>query len=187
MKYNLLNKRFVITGVVIFIFFVVSCGTLKIGGGSFGYNLKGVTISPECKTAYVMPFKNQAAVVQPLLSQKLTEKLKDKLLSQTHLKLANGSGDITFDGTIESYTIQPMAPQAGSVVTAALNRLSVTIKVKYTNSKDSKWEYDKSFTRYVDYPASKNPSDIENAVGGDYDTMIDNLVQDIFDAAFVNW
>jgi hypothetical protein len=164
---------------------VISCGSVRIGGGSFGYNLKGVTINPECKTANVFPFKNQAAVVQPMLSQKLTEKLKDKLLSQTHLKLTNGSGDITFDGTIESYTIQPMAPQAGSVVTAALNRLSVTIKVKYTNVKDSKWEYDTSFTRFVDYSANKNPSDIENS--SEYDAMIDQLIQDIFDKAFVNW
>ena len=184
MRFNGVYKFYGIVTTVI-ILTCGGCGSIKIGGGSFGYNLKGVTIPPECKTANVEYFKNQAPIVEPQLSQKLTEKLKDKLLSQTRLKLTNGTGDINFQGSIENFTTQPIAPQGGDVVTAAANRLSITIKVKYSNSKDSKWEYETSFTRFIDYNANKNPSDAQNSA--DYDTMLDQLVQDIFDRAFVNW
>jgi hypothetical protein len=184
MKFNIISKITFISGIV-FLGFIANGCTFRIGGASFGYDMKGVTINPECKTANVEYFKNQASIVQPTLAQDLTEKLKDKLLSQTPLKLTNGTGDINFQGSIESYTTQPMAPQGGNVVTAALNRLSITIKVKYSNSKDSKWDYETNFTRYVDYPADKNPSDIEGS--SDYKDMLDHLIQDIFDRAFVNW
>jgi len=174
-----------IAQIVWFGFGLVECGTIRIGKASFGYDLKGVTINPECKTANVEYFKNQAAIVQPTLSQDITEKLKDKLLSQTPLKLTNGTGDINFEGTIESFTTAPIAPQGGQVQTAAANRLSVTLKVKYSNAKDPKWDYETSFTRFLDYSADKNPTDIVGS--DDYKAMLDQLVQDIFDKAFVNW
>ena len=156
-----------------------------MGKTSFGYDLKGVRIPPECKTACVLYFQNHAPLIQPMLSRDITEKLRDKILSQTPLKLTNANGDVNFEGAIESYTTQPMAPQGGNTITAALNRLSITIQVKYTNSKDSQWDYDTKFTRYIDYESEKNLNDIE---GSDkYKEMLDLLVQDMFDKAFVNW
>jgi hypothetical protein len=185
MKISIFTKCFSVVGFAIVLLVMGGCGTIKIGNGSFGYNLSGAKVDPRCKTAFVEYFKNQAAIVQPLLAQKLTDKLKDKLLSQTSLKLVTNTGDVNFQGTVESYNTQPMAPQAGAVPTAAMNRLTISIKVKYTNAIDSQWEYDTNFSRYVDYAATKNLNDVENS--NEFNDMIDKLIQDIFDRAFVNW
>jgi hypothetical protein len=185
MKINVFIKLWGITGIAFSIFLMTGCGTIRIGNASFGYDLKGAQINPKCKTAFVDYFKNQASLVQPSMAQKLTDKLKDKLLSQTSLKLTNGTGDINFQGTIENYATQPIAPQAGNVIAAAMNRLTITIKVKYSNAVDPKWDYETSFSRYLDYASERNLNDVENS--SEFDTMLDQLVQDIFDKAFVNW
>jgi hypothetical protein len=187
MKLKVLIKYFELTGIVLLIFTLVGCGTIRIGNASFGYDLKGAQINPKCKTAFVDYFKNQAALVQPALALKLTDKLKDKLLSQTALKLTNvtNGADIYFQGTIENYATQPMAPQSGNVIAAAMNRLTVSIKVKYSNAIDNKWDYETNFSRFIDYASDRNLNDVENS--SEYDTMLDQLIQDIFDKAFVNW
>jgi hypothetical protein len=184
MNVNIFNRLSSFLGIALLSLILVSC-KITFGGRSFGYDLKGVRISPECKTAGVDYFKNQASLVQPLLAQKLTEKLKDKILSQTSLKLTNGTGDITFSGIIDGYATEPKAPLGGDNVTAALNRLTVSIKVKYTNSKDPQYEYDTNFSEYIDYRAEQNLDQVENSK--DFDNMLDRLVQAIFDRAFVNW
>jgi hypothetical protein len=183
MNINFMSKYGLLSVLTFAIITLVAC-SIKVGGGSFKYDLKGAQIPQSCKTAYVAYFKKQTSLGQPMLSQKLTDKLKDKLLAQTSLKLTNSNGDINFEGTIENYTTQPMAPQSNQVQ-AALNRLSVTIKVKYTNTKDSKFEYDTSFTRFIDYSSSQNLSTVENSP--DFDKILDQLIQDVFDRAFVNW
>lgn len=187
MKITTNTKFWIQSCFVLLLLSTAGCGTIKIGSGSMGYDLKGAQIDPRCKTAYVDYFKNQASLVEPLLAQKLTDKLKDKLLSQTALKLTTntGAGDINFQGTIESYTTQPMAPQSGNVVAAALNRLSITIKVRYSNAVDPKNDYESSFTRYIQYPSERNLNDVQTS--SDYTNMLDQLIQDIFDRAFVNW
>ena len=186
MRIKIFSKFGVCIALAFFLVTMAGCGVIRIGGGSFGYDLKGAQIDPKCKTAFVDYFKNQASLVQPLLAQKLTDKLKDKILSQTSLKLTNSTtADISFQGSIESYSTQPMAPQSGAIITAALNRLTVTIKVKYSNAIDSKWEYETNFSRYIDYPSEKDLNNVENS--SDFDDLIDKLIQDIFDKAFVNW
>jgi hypothetical protein len=146
------------------------------------YSLSGASISKEVKTATVPYFQNRAQQVQPMLSRNLTEKLKDKIQSQTTLKLVNESGDALFEGVITNYSTQPMAIQGDN--TAAKNRLSITVSVKYTNAKDSQYEYETSFTRFEDYDSNKTLDSVENDL---IDKIADQLVEDIFNRAFVNW
>lgn len=185
MKFNIINKYLGASGLVLLFLLQAGCSTIRIGNASFGYDMKGVQLDPRCKTAFVDYFKNQAALVQPTLALQLTDKLKDKILSQTSLKLTNGTGDINFQGNIENYATQPMAPQANNVVGSAMNRLTVSVKVKYSNAIDSKWDYETNFSRYIDYASDKNLNDVENST--EYGAMLDQLIQDIFDKAFVNW
>ncbi len=116
------------------------------------------------------------------LSQNFTEKLKDKFISQTSLALADKNGDLTFEGSITNYTIAPIAIQANEV--AAQNRLSITVNVKFTNLKDEKQNFETSFTRYVDYDATKNLSSLETGLIEEINTQ---LVDDIFNKAVINW
>lgn len=155
------------------IFLFTSCGI---------YSLTGASISPDVKTAEIPYFQNRASVVQPMLSRELTEKLKDRIQSQTSLKLVNESGDVVFEGEITGYTVTPAAITGENV--AAKNRLTVTVRVRYTNNKESQYDFDTSFSRFADFDSNASLDAVESEL---IDQIGDFLVEDIFNRAFVNW
>ena len=158
---------------------ILLCGS---GSCKMSYSFKGTTIDPRIQTYAVSNFNNRAAVVQARLSQNLTDALKDKVQNQTSLKLVNGFGDVEFSGDITNYDTRPTAITGQE--TAALNRFTITIRVKYTNSVNPELSFDQSFSRYEDYSSSRNLADVEEDLS---QLILDNIVEDIFNRAFVNW
>lgn len=151
-------------------------------GGCRVYTFSGASISPEIKTVSIGYFTNRASIVQPTLSQSFTEKLKDKFVSQTNLRLTDTDSDISFEGYINDYHTQPIAIQGNE--TAAQNRLSITVFVKFVNTKDPKQSFESPFTRYYDYNSQISLSSIEQEAI----TQINRtLVDDIFNRAVSNW
>ncbi len=148
------------------------------------YGLSGASIHPEAKTISVNYFQNNAPLVNPQLSQKLTDGLKDKFVSQTSLVLVNGIGDLHFTGEITGYATKPMAIKEGDV--AAENRLTVTIRVTYVCSKDPEatFDFDKTFSRYQDYSSEKDLNQVETELT---EIIVEQLVEDIFNESVVNW
>lgn len=186
MKIRKINPILTVAIAAMIIFF--SGCTFRVGKGAFGYNMKGVNIPSDCKTASVQYFVNRAPIIQPALAQDLTERLRDKILSDTPLKLtsASATGDVNFSGIITGYSTQPIAAQAGPNPTAAQNRLTISITVSYHNAKDPQWDFDnKSFSRFIDYESNRTLTDIEH--DDKYAEMLDLLIQDAFNQAFVNW
>jgi hypothetical protein len=146
------------------------------------YSFTGASISPEVKTITILFFQNRAPLIQPSLSQSFTEKLKEKFVSQTNLRLIDESGDLQLEGYISNYSAQPIAIQGTE--TAALNRLSIAIYVKFTNQKDPKQNFETTFTRYADYDSKKNLSEVELSL---IDDVNKQLVDDIFNKSVSNW
>ena len=146
------------------------------------YSFTGASIPTEAKTVSVQYFSNKAATVQATLSQVFTERLKDMFVEQTNLTLSENDGDLAFSGYISKYQIKPMAIKADE--TAGQNRLTIAVKVTYHNSFDAKSSFEQTFSRYRDYESSKNISDIESAL---IEEITKELVEDIFNKAFVNW
>jgi len=146
------------------------------------YSFTGASISPEVKTIAISYFPNKAPMVQPTLSQKLTDALKDKFISEANLDLVPEDGDLEMEGEIIGYSIMPQAIQGDE--TAALNRLTITLKVKFVNHYDEKQNFETSFSHFVDYDSSINLANIEDQLN---DEIIEELVQDIFNKAVVNW
>lgn len=154
----------------------------SLSGCSMKYSFSGASISSEMKTVSVKDFQNRAPVVFTSLSRDLSEGLKDRFQSQTKLKLINGIGDAHFEGEIRDYKTQPLALQANEVT--ARERLSITIWVKYINAFDPKQNFETTFTRYEDFDSSTGLTAVEADL---VKKMIDQLTQDIFNKAFVNW
>lgn len=146
------------------------------------YSFSGVNISPEVQTYSVQYFANRAPIVQAQLSQVFTDALMDKIETNTSLDLSNSGGDVDFSGEITNYETRPTAITGQE--TAARNRLTITVRVKYTNVTDPELDYDTSFSRFEDYDASKNLSDVENEL---IELIVENLIEDIFNRAFVSW
>ena len=163
--------------IVVTVPFISGCKTVKLT-----YSFSGVNISAEIKTVTVEYFPNRAPVVQAQLSQLFTDALIDKIQSNTSLELVPAGGDVTFSGEIRNYETKPTAITGSE--TAARNRLTITIRVVYTNNVDPDADFESSFSRYEDYDSSQNLADVENEL---IELIIENILEDIFNKAFVNW
>lgn len=153
-----------------------------IQGCRVSYSFTGAAISPEVRTFTVYYFPNRARLVNPNLSQQLTEALQDKLTRQTSLDMLSESGDLEFEGQITGYETRPMNIKEGDV--AAQNRLTVTIKVKYTNNKNHDDDWEKSFSAYEDYNSTQSLNEVEDAL---MEEILVKLTEDIFNASIANW
>ena len=159
---------------------VISLASLMYACGV--YSFTGASISPDIKSISIQRFPNNALLIEPTLSEKLTNEIRDKFSSETNLILLDKGGDLRMEGQIVGYKTQPVAIQANQ--TAALNRLSITIKVTFTNTKDPTMDYESTFTRYEDYPSSQNLASVQETL---IDQINEMLVDDIFNKAVVNW
>ena len=125
------------------ILLIASCIALSACKG--GYSFTGADISADTKTFTVEFFPNHASLVQPTLSNVFTETLKDKFLSQTSLNLVNDNGDLYFEGEITSYNVTAQAYQGNE--TSALTRLTIGVRVKFTNNIEPSKSFESSFSR----------------------------------------
>ena len=155
---------------------------LLLAGCRMSVSLTGGTVDARAKTVAINTFPNNAALVNPTLSQSFTTALKDKIQGQTPLTIVANDGDYTIDGEITGYTVNPVAIQGND--TPAMNRLTITVRVRFYNRFDEKQNFDQSFSRYADYYSSQNLSSVEAGLVSD---ISEALTDDIFNKAFVNW
>ena len=160
--------------VTFLIFAVVAC--------KISYSFSGASISPQVKTLSVQRFYNRAANVMPGLDQSLTDAIIDKCRSQTNLTIVSELGDVDFEGEITDYKTQPVTVAADSY--AQTNRFTISVKVKFTNTVEPNLSYDQTFSRYMDYDANLDLSAVEQDLSS---KIIEMIVEDIFNRAFVNW
>ncbi len=149
-----------------------SCGIYSFTGADYG----------NAKTVTVHYFDNKAPIINPDLAPMLTEKLQNKFITQTPLTLVENNGDLEFSGTITGYRVSTAQVQAGE--TAAANRLTITVRVKFVNHLDETKSYNKTFTWYADFDADKNLADVEYDL---IDEITSKIVEDIFNDAVTNW
>ena len=150
-----------------------SCGIYKFNGGSNG----------DAKTIQVDFFSNQASLIEPQLSQRFTQEMQDLFLRQTNLDLTNTGGDLRFEGEITGYRINPMS--ATSQQTAAQNRLTITVNVRFYNRLKEEEDFEKQFSFYSDFDA--NAQLTGGVLDGALDEILERVIQDIFNASLGNW
>ena len=156
-------KELRISAFLITLSFLLSCS----------YSFTGASISPDVKTVSIDYFKSVAQQAPPKLEQTFTEALRDVFISQTNLKLVTNNGDLQLDGKI-----------VGTDQIANAERLTITVRVRFINTKEPKNNFERSFEKFQDYDATKNLQDIENELISDINQQ---LCQSIFDAAVSNW
>ena len=167
--------RFKILAFSILAVLLTFCGSIK-------YSFTGASFTPDTKTVSILYFPSYAPLAKPTLSKTFTEGLKDIFINQTNLSLVESNGDLQFSGDISDYKTAPIAITSSE--TAALNRLTITVKVKFINTKDDQRSFETSFTRYADYDSSQDLSNVEDELITNITTQ---LIQDIFNKAASNW
>lgn len=155
---------------------------LPLQGCTGGYSFTGASIPPGAKTISVATFPNYAATVNPQLSQKLTDELMQMFASQTPLSVTTADGDLQVSGQITGYDTRASALSSSDEV--SMNRLTITIKVKFVNQIDPNADFEQQFSRYRDYAATQDFSAVESGLMSE---IVTELCEDIFNKAVVNW
>jgi hypothetical protein len=152
---------------------ITSCGIYSLTGGNTG-NAKSIQIDF---------FPNNAPLVEPVLTQRFTNDLQDLFTRQTNLTLTNSNGDLYFSGEITDYRIMPMSGTSNQ--TAAQNRLTVTVNVRFINKLEEKDDFEKTFSFYSDFGANSQLTGavLESAL----DEIVERITQDIFNASVAKW
>ncbi len=162
---------------------ILLAGILILGLSACGiYSFTGASIPPQASTISVDYFPNNAQLIEPTLSQVFTEALQDKFLQQTNLRLVEERGHLHFEGSITGYTTQPTAITGTDQ--AALNRLTISVRVIYFSEFEPGNEFERVFSRFYDYPSNLSLSAVEDQA---ITTIVEALVEDIFNTAVVNW
>jgi len=161
---------------------MLGTGIVLLNSCIIKYSFSGASIPAGVKTVSIQYFQNRANLVQPGLSQFLTDALIDKCKAQTNLGLVNGIGDVNFEGEITDYNTRPLTVAADAQ--AATNRFTISVKVKFTNAVNPDFSYEQNFSRYEDYDSNLELSQVEKDLS---DKIVALLVEDIFNRAFVNW
>lgn len=146
------------------------------------YSFTGTSIQPDVKTVTINYFEYQALKVNPSLSNDLTEAMKDKFKKLTKLEQVDIDGDLELSGAVTGYDVKATAVTANEV--AAQNRLTVTVKITFTNRKYPEDDFEKSFSAYSDYDSTSSLDAVESTL---CEEIIDKLVEDIFNASVANW
>jgi hypothetical protein len=169
-------------GIKLYILLIMPVLAVLNGCKFISYSLREGNIAPEVKTISIAYIENSASVVVPQLSQQLTDKLRQKYLSETRLSLVNTDGDYDIKGRVTAYVSEPIALQAGQ--TASRNQLRITMQVQFTNTKNAKASFSDSFTQYAEYASSSNLASVEQQLIGE---ISDKLVQAIFNRTLSDW
>jgi hypothetical protein len=146
------------------------------------YSLSGASIPPDAKTFSVAYFPNNAPMVAPILSATMTDELTQRFASRTNLAQVEDGGDFAFEGEIVGYSSTTSSVSSGDY--ALQNRLTITVKVKFTNAIDDKMSFNKNFSAYADYDSTRLLNEVESEL---IPQIVEQLVTDIFQAAASNW
>ena len=147
------------------------------------YTFKGISIDyTKVSTFSLGDFPNNSSNVVPTLSQDFREALRLKVLSESRLGSTTANGDVEFNGSITNYQITSVAPQPGE--TTQFNRLTITIQVEFINNTDPEQNWKQSFNWFADYDANENLQTVQEDL---HETIITELVENVFNKAFTNW
>jgi len=171
-----MTRKRIVAGALLFMvsWLAQSCFT-------FSLTTKDASIPLEAKTISVQYFQNMARIVEPVLSQQITDDFKDYIQGNTKLILINGSGDLDFEGSITGYEVKPVSITSEQ---ASQNRFTITVNVRYTCSVKEDMDFESSFSRYEDFSSTANFEDVKAELT---ENIVKLLIEDIFNKAFVNW
>ncbi len=148
------------------------------------YTFTGASVSPDLKSISIENFINRSQNGNTAITQDLTDKLKNRLVQETPLRLVNADGDLQFKGVLTGYVVSSQAPTGGATPLGAINRLTMTVTVECINNNNDELSWSAPFSRFADYPSTTNLLQVEREL---WDNINRQIVDDIFNRAFVNW
>ncbi|WP_295730073.1 LptE family protein [uncultured Muribaculum sp.] len=146
----------------------------KFNGSAIDYNVY--------KTIHIGQFPIRAALVYPPLQQTFENALLDYVARNTRLQVNDGMSDLNLEGEITGYSLSPQAVTENAI--ASKTRLTITVRIRYTDSKNDKNNVDQSFSAYQDFDSNEMLTDVQEQLCQE---ITDQLIDLIFNATLGNW
>ncbi len=161
---------------------VLIAAVILLQGCKVSYSFTGASVG-DATSFQVNNFVNTAAVVEPKVARQFTIALQDLILNQTSLGLVSNGGDLTYEGEITQYYVAPIT--ATSQSTAAENRLTISINVRFFNKLEPEKDFEQRFSFYFDFRGSAQliGSQLDDALAN----IFERITQDIFNASLADW
>ena len=160
---------------------------LLLAGGCGIYSFNGTNIDPAVKTISIQTFQNTAPNAPAYLAQRFTEDVKDYFQRNTTLKLVPRDGDLQFEGTIAAYDFAPaQIQQNNGLPTAGANRLTIQVQLRFTNTKDSKQDFEQTFQSQGDFASTQDIAAVNNDQSA-VRNITRNIISDMFNKSVANW
>ena len=154
-----------------------------LSGCKISYRFNGASIDyTKTRTISIADFPNHAALVYPALSNDLSEALRDLFARQIRLEQVPQAGDLEIEGEITGYQLTPMAVAADSY--AAETKLTITVKMRFTNHVTPSESFERSYSAYQTFDASRLLTDVQEELCA---TMITELTESIFNDTVAKW
>ncbi|MCJ8163511.1 LPS assembly lipoprotein LptE [Pontibacter sp. E15-1] len=171
---NLSALRYI--GILLLAVLSSSCGI---------YSLSGTTISPDIKTISIQNFENSSGEGPANLTQIVTNSFTDYYRRNTNLQVQQSAGDLQLEGQIVSFNYSPAAIQRdGQQDIASLNRLTISVQVRFTNTKQEDKDFDRAFTISQDFPDDLDITQLSNV---QIEQLTERLVTDVFNKTVADW
>ena len=155
---------------------------LLTGVGCGIYSFSGTSIQPDVNSITINYIEYKALKVNPSLSNDLTEALKEQFRKMTKLEQVEMDGDLEIEGQITGYDVRATAVTANEQ--AAQSRLTVNVKISFTNRKHPEDDLEQSFSAYADFDATMSLDSVEASLCQE---IVEKLVEDIFNATVAQW
>ena len=150
---------------------------------SISYKFNGANINYQTTHSIsIADFPNNAPMVNPTLSNVLTEAIRDQYQRQTRLQILRKGGDLELEGEITGYDLSQGAIKPDSY--ASESKLTITVKVHYTNNIYPEESFDKTYTTYQTFDASRLLSDVQDEL---CTTMVAEIAENIYNDTVARW
>ncbi len=147
------------------------------------YRFNGASIDySKTQSISIADFPNNAAMVNPNLSNNLSEGIRDIYSRQTRLQILRRGGDMELEGEIVDYALTPMAISADNL--SAETKLTITIKVRFTNNKAPEESFEKTYSAFQTFDSSRLLTDVQDELCA---TMITELAENIYNDTVAKW
>jgi len=149
------------------------------------YSFSGVTT--DAKSISIATFQNTSSNGPSALSQRFTEDFKDYFQRNTSIKQVARDGDLQFEGQIIAFDYAPAAiQQTNGQDQAGVNRLTIQVRIKFTNTRDPKQDFEQTFQSNGDFPATQDIARINNDPTA-IRRITQNIITDAFNKSVANW
>jgi hypothetical protein len=172
-----MKKRILSLVAVLVIFLFNGCGFYNFSGASTG-------TAESFQVNFFQNFADQSpgSTIEPGLDRDFTNALQDLITTLTSLNLTNNNGDLLYEGEIVEYRVAPMTATANQ--TAAQNRLTMTVMVRFYNKTKEDSDFEQRFSFFYDFPGT---SLLESVKSEAHEELFERLTQDIFNKSLADW